>query len=359
MEFHEVANIFPLLEGEEYRKLRDDIKANGLIEPIWTYESKILDGRNRYTACLDAGIEPHYKQYTGSDPISFVVSLNLARRHLTSSQLVPVAIEVEKQLAIEAKKRQQGGQGGILLSQRFEQANEGKATEQAAKMVGTNRQYVSDGKKLAEKAPELLEQVRSGEITIPQAKKELRSRDIQKQVEQIEQEAITKPTGLFDVIVIDPPWPYGTEYDPNGRRAANPYPEMSLEQIKSIELPAKDDCVLWLWTTHKFMRYSFEILDTWGFRDVAILTWAKDRMGLGTWLRSQSEFCIMAVRGKPIVTLTNQTTVINGPLREHSRKPDEFYAMVNDLCHGEKLDYFSREKRAGWYQFGNETELYG
>lgn len=189
-------------------------------------------------------------------------------------------------------------------------------------------------------------------------KKKKQQQNIQKQIEQIESEAITKPTGLFDVIVVDPPWPYGTEYDPNGRRAANPYPEMSLEHIKSIELPAKEDCVLWLWTTHKFMRYSFEILDTWGFRDVAILTWAKDRMGLGTWLRSQSEFCIMAVRGKPIVTLTNQTTVINGPLREHSRKPDEFYAMVDSLCHGRKLDYFSREKRDGWDQLGNTTELY-
>lgn len=163
------------------------------------------------------------------------------------------------------------------------------------------------------------------------------------------------PDGTFNVINIDPPWPYGTKYDSAGRRAANPYPEMTLEEIAAINLPAAPDCVLWLWTTHKFMRHSFDLLDNWGFKDKAILTWVKDRMGLGEWLRSQSEFCIMAVKGKPKVNLTNQTTVIYGPLREHSRKPDEFYAMVDELCIGRKIDWFSRERREGWEQFGNDT----
>lgn len=175
------------------------------------------------------------------------------------------------------------------------------------------------------------------------------------QREEIEDGEITEPEGAYGVLVFDPPWPYGTKYDSAGRRAANPYPEMSLDELQAMELPAADDCVLWLWTTHKFMRHAFGLLDAWGFRDVAILTWVKDRMGLGTWLRSQSEFCIMAVKGKPTIHLTNQTTVIHGPMREHSRKPDEFYAMVDTLCVGRKLDYFSREPREGWEQAGNDV----
>jgi len=175
------------------------------------------------------------------------------------------------------------------------------------------------------------------------------------EIAEIENQLAELPHGKFDVIIIDPPWPYGTSYDPAGRRAANPYPEMSLEEIREIELNPADDCILWLWTTHKFMRYSFELLDYWGFRDVAILTWVKDRMGLGQWLRSQSEFCIMAVKGSPVVKLTNQTTVIYGPMREHSRKPDEFYMMVQELTIGRKQDYFSRENREGFISFGNEA----
>ena len=185
--------------------------------------------------------------------------------------------------------------------------------------------------------------------------KEEREQEIKALRELIENIKNRPFDGKYDVIVIDPPWPYGTKYDPSGRRAANPYPEMSLDELKGLnkkKIPAADNCVLWLWTTHKFMRHSFELLDAWEFRDVAILTWVKDRMGLGQWLRSQSEFCIMAVKGTPKINLTNQTTVINGPMREHSRKPDEFYDMVNDLCIGRKLDYFSTEKREGWDQYG-------
>ena len=190
------------------------------------------------------------------------------------------------------------------------------------------------------------------------AKQIQRKENIDEQIEEIQSNKYQPPSGLFDVIVIDPPWPYGTKYDPNGRRAANPYPEMSLDEIKAINLPASKNCILWLWTTHKFMRNSFEILDTWGFREVAIVTWVKDRMGLGSWLRSQSEFCIMAVKGSPKINLTNQTTIINGALREHSRKPDEFYKFVDGLCVGYKLDWFSRQQRDGWVSFGNDTDKF-
>jgi hypothetical protein len=78
-----------------------------------------------------------------------------------------------------------------------------------------------------------------------------REAEIQKQIEEIESGEIELPVGVFETIVIDPPWPYGTHYDPDGRRAASPYPEMSLEELIKLELPAADDCILWLWTTHK------------------------------------------------------------------------------------------------------------
>jgi len=63
---------------------------------------------------------------------------------------------------------------------------------------------------------------------------------------KIEESDVPPLTGTYDVIVVDPPWAYGTEYDPDGRRTASPYPEMSLDEIKAIQLPASDNCVLWL-----------------------------------------------------------------------------------------------------------------
>jgi N6-adenosine-specific RNA methylase IME4 len=160
------------------------------------------------------------------------------------------------------------------------------------------------------------------------------------------------PDGPFDVIVVDPPWPYGNEYDAEGKRSASPYPEMSIEKIKAIKLSSSENCVLWLWTTNAFMHEAYHILDVWGFEPKTILTWAKDRMGLGQWLRNQTEHCILAVKGSPTVDLKNQTTILNAKNKGHSTKPDEFYDLVDSLCIGSKIDWFSRTPRLGWATFG-------
>jgi N6-adenosine-specific RNA methylase IME4 len=135
---------------------------------------------------------------------------------------------------------------------------------------------------------------------------------------------------------------------------------MDIEEIKRLPVPslAHTDCILWLWTTNAFMRQAFDCLDAWGFQNKTILTWTKDRLGLGDWLRGKTEHCLMAVRGKPLVTLANQTTHLAGPLREHSRKPEEFYALVESLCPGNKVELFSRQKREGWQTSGAEEHLF-
>ena len=162
-------------------------------------------------------------------------------------------------------------------------------------------------------------------------------------VQKIEAEPAPIPTGPFRVIVADPPWQYTKRKDDGSHRSALSYPDMTTEEICALPVGdvAHDDSVLWLWTTNAFMRDAFEVLDAWGFAEKTILTWAKNRMGTGDWLRGKTEHCILAVRGKPLVTLTNQTTLLDGPVREHSRKPDEFYELVEALCPGSKVELFS------------------
>src|SRR5258708_24043735 len=111
---------------------------------------------------------------------------------------------------------------------------------------------------------------------------------------------------------------------------------MSIAQIcaqaEKVRAIAPRDCILWLWTTNHHMREAFGVLDAWGFEQKTILTWVKDKMGRGDWLRGQTEHCLMAVRGDPIVVLANQTTVLQRQVREHSRNPDEVYTFVSRLC---------------------------
>jgi hypothetical protein len=83
-EDHPLAARYPLLEGADYEALKADIQANGLKYGIWLYERKILDGRNRYRACRELGIELATREYEGDDPAGFIDSLNLHRRHLTA-----------------------------------------------------------------------------------------------------------------------------------------------------------------------------------------------------------------------------------------------------------------------------------
>jgi len=185
--FHEVANIFPMMSDDEFSALVEDIRLNGQRQPIYVHDGQIIDGRNRYRACQQLGIEPDTRVWDGAGSlVSFVVSLNLQRRHLSSSQKATVAMDVLPMLEAEAKERQraagergnEGGRGNAktlpqLIGEGFEEPREqhtNEAVQQAAQLVGTNRQYVSDAKRLRDEAPELLERVRSGELTIPQAK---------------------------------------------------------------------------------------------------------------------------------------------------------------------------------------------
>ena len=185
-----------------------------------------------------------------------------------------------------------------------------------------------------------------------------REEEIDRIKDNIENEKLTKPNGLFDVIAIDPPWNYGGKYNPEGRRVSSPYPEMSLDELKEIEIPAKNDSVLWLWTTHKFIWDAKFLLNYWGFEYKAILTWNKEKMGMGNWLRMQCEFCLMGVKGSPILLRNDVRDIITEPRREHSRKPDIFYDIVDTLNIGRKLDYFSREQRKGWEVYGAEINKF-
>ena len=365
------AELLPPLASTEFNALEASIKADGVRDPIITDEvGNILDGHHRYK------IAPNSPQrvVSGLSPagkLAFVLSSNLHRRNLSPDQKAALR---ERQIEIAGKLKE-----------------EGKTQEEIAILLGTSRSTVDNWLDISivhldkaydnrVKVPkdfqsEILDRADTGDthdqiaadfgisqprvtqICAAERKRREREAELEQQATDIIEGRVTAETGPFDVIVIDPPWPYGTEYDPSGRRAANPYPEMPLADIAALDVAARaaPNCILWLWTTHKFMRHSFPLLDAWGFEEKAIATWIKDRMGLGTWLRSQSEFVIMAARGSPEVALTNQTTIFSGALREHSRKPDEFYSLVEGLCRGpRRYDWFGREGRKGWLIGGND-----
>jgi N6-adenosine-specific RNA methylase IME4 len=171
---------------------------------------------------------------------------------------------------------------------------------------------------------------------------------IARQAEQIRAEPPPFPgNGPYRVGSIDLAWPYEKRDEDPSHRAAVPYPTMSIAEMCVLPVPSimHEDSILWLWTTNHHMREAFSVLDAWGFEQKTILTWGKDKMGTGDWLRGQTEHSIMGVRGNPVVTLTNQTTLLRAAVRGHSVEPPEFYDLVESLCPAPRYcDLFSRHR---------------
>jgi N6-adenosine-specific RNA methylase IME4/ParB-like chromosome segregation protein Spo0J len=163
---------------------------------------------------------------------------------------------------------------------------------------------------------------------------------------------VKPPTGKYRVIVCDPPWDYeGSSED---------YPTSSLDEIRALPVGrlAEDDAILWIWTTNLMMRHAYTMIDAWGFKEQTVLTWIKPRIGKGWYLRNQSEHCVVAIRGRPVLTLEGQSTVLHARTRERGRKPDEFYQLVESLCPGSKIDLYARQSRPGWSTWGAEATLF-
>lgn len=175
--------------------------------------------------------------------------------------------------------------------------------------------------------------------------------------DKIDAEASAWPDGPFNVIAADPPWQYEKRVGDSTSRNQVAYPTMTQEEICALDVAsiAQDDCILWLWTTNAHMEQAHEVARAWGFRVKTILTWVKPSIGMGDWLRGQTEHCLLAVRGRPTIRLSGEATVLYGPRRAHSEKPEEFYALVEKLCPGSKCELFSRTNRPDWKAWGGET----
>jgi ParB family chromosome partitioning protein len=157
--WHDAAKLFPILPIDELTSLAADIKAHGLQNPIVLLDGKLLDGRNRAIACKQVGIQVQTVNWkpNGISPLQWVMSQNHHRRHLTASQLAVIALEAEAEFAKEPKGRK----------------SLGPAAKRAGQVTGVSHGYVVQAKRIATKSPELLNDIKNGKLTIPEAQKKL------------------------------------------------------------------------------------------------------------------------------------------------------------------------------------------
>jgi N6-adenosine-specific RNA methylase IME4 len=364
--------LIPALTQEEYKQLEDNILKEGIREKIITWNGYIIDGHNRYEISQKWGLDCQSEsmQFKDEDEVKEWMILNqFGRRNLSNYQRSVLALELEGLFREKAKEKQKLSEGkGIQKSEDLKEP-EFVTIKEVGKLASVSHDTIAKVKKIQEKAPEEVKQkLSTGEVSINQVyqeiKKEEKKAERIQQIEDIEQGKLPELKGLFNVISVDPPWPYEgeskktTSFDSVGRRVANPYPEMSITDIKKIEMPLMEDSVVLLWTTHKFLPDAFEILKDWGMDYKATLVWNKEKIGMGAWFRMQCEFCLVGIKGKPYWENTTFRDILNEPRREHSRKPDSFFEMIEQITKGRRLEYFSREKRTGWEVFGNDIDKF-
>lgn len=159
----------------------------------------------------------------------------------------------------------------------------------------------------------------------------------------------------FRTVLADPPWP--------GQSSGQHYPVMSLEQIRRLPVArlVGADAHLWLWTTNGLLREAYGVAEAWGFTVRSPLTWVKFRLGLGGRysLRNATEQLLFCTRGREPVNFRSQPTWFTAPVREHSRKPAEQFAVIERVSRGPYLELFARrrpESRADWSVWGNQID---
>lgn len=171
--------------------------------------------------------------------------------------------------------------------------------------------------------------------------------------------------GTYDLIMADPPWRFATRSAKGitAKGAEGQYLCMSMADISALPVAslAAPDCLLWLWATNPLLPECLNVAESWGFTFKTAGHWSKkttggkQAFGTGYILRCAGEPFIIATRGQP-KTSRSVRSVIEGLVREHSRKPEEAFAAAEALMPtARRVELFSRQRRAGWDSWGLEA----
>ncbi|MBI1981342.1 MAG: S-adenosylmethionine-binding protein [Methylocystis sp.] len=173
----------------------------------------------------------------------------------------------------------------------------------------------------------------------------------------------------FPTILADPPWRFANrtgKMAPEHRRLSR-YGTMDIEAIRSLPVShvTTETAHLYLWVPNALLPWGLEVMSAWGFNYKSNLVWHKvrkdggsDGRGVGFYFRNVTEMILFGVKGKNARTLAagrRQVNLLATRKREHSRKPDEQYALIEACSKGPYLELFARGKRDGWVSWGNEA----
>jgi N6-adenosine-specific RNA methylase IME4 len=391
----EFAALIPPLSAEERQQLEENIvEHGGARDPLVVWASKgtltLLDGHNRYEICTRLGLpfDIHEVRFNQRDEAADWIDRNqLGRRNLhpdAFTLLLGRRYNRAKKTMAEAgasKGKSYPCSGEDRTSSKLAKEhgvtektvrNAGKVAEAVDKLKALDPQIeakvaagtlparaaVVKAAALLEKSPDRAREIIDGQKKMADVIREEKRAAVVAALEDVATREAKQLAGEYDVIVIDPPWPMEKiERDVRPNQSEFDYPTMSEADLAEMEMPAADDCHLWLWTTHRFLPMSLRLLDAWGFKYVCTFVWHKpggfQPIGLPQY---NCEFAVYARRGTPQFIDTKAFSVCFDALRgKHSEKPEHFYDVVRRVTAGRRIDIFNRRQIDGFDTWGKES----
>lgn len=402
----EFKKLIPPLTADEFAGLEKSLLDEGCRDALVLWGDTLVDGHNRYEICTKYHIpfETVQKEFASRDDVMiWMIDTQFSRRNMEKIDMILLAKKKAPILERMAKKNLHLASGGDRKSEHFKksedhnQENQGLSKlakvdfenktamiepihknelkpepskpihvrEEVAKMAGVSSGTVAMVEQIQKKKPEMIESIRKHEVSINQAYQAIKreeketAREEKRLENAVKIETLHTPLeaqGLFQTIVIDPPWDWGDEGDVNQFGRAKPdYHTMPIEDIAKLPIGkiSDENCHLYLWVTNRSLPKAFRLIEAWGFRYITCITWVKPSIGMGNYFRGDTEQVLFAVKGSQPLKRRDVGTHFNAPRGVgHSAKPDEFYKLIESCSYAPYIDIFGRKGRDGWSVWG-------
>ena len=338
--------------GPRHRKDMGDIEAlaasigeQGLLQPIGiTPANELVFGARRLEACRSLGwTEIDARVVNVTSMVEGEFAENEIRKAFRITERVAIARAVEQEIG-----NRQGQRTDRQPGEKIHQVAPGEKTFQAAAKkagFGNDRTF--------RQAREVIEAAEQDDRFIPLVEEMDRRgkvggvhRKLRQAIDEERVLSLVPREGRYRTLIVDPPWSYDA---PFLDRAEPDYTTMSHEDIGRLPVPgwAEDSCHLYLWCTNAFIDQAIGIARQWGFEHKTVLTWVKNRFGLGAFFRNSTEHVVFAVRGGLRTRCDNIATHFQAPVGQHSVKPEAFYDIVRQASYPSYGEVFQRDTRDG------------
>jgi len=392
----EFSSLLVPLTKDERKHLEASILAEGCRDAliVWKGEGSLVDGHNRYEICTKHNIPFRVteKEFPDRQAVkAWIIKNQLGRRNLTPEKFAYLVGKEYEERKKEVGRPEKCDQIDHISSERTSEtiAEEYKISPPTVRRAAT---FACAIDKIAEAVgEEAKEKILNREIDVTRQEvieiAELephKQKVVLREMEEAEgktariaarvaahteiasinlrrerAKSLPPPQGKYRVIYADPPWQYSNSGFTTS--AENQYPTMPTEEIYSLPIKdlADENAVLFLWATNPLLEDALRVCKAWGFEYKTNFVWVKNRHTGGFYCYGQHELLFVAVRGSLLPKQEGvRSSVINAPRREHSRKPDEVYSIIEAMYDGPYIELFARNKREGWVGWGIDHGIF-